>query len=52
VELTAGKAAVGVLAQSDTAPAISDRLTQLGGAPEAHELTDEALQTAATGAPA
>lgn len=47
VDLNAGKAAVGVLAHSDTAPAISDRLTQLGGTPEAHELTDEALQTAA-----
>ena len=46
VELNAGKAAVGVLTHADTAPAISDRLTQLGGAPEAHELTDEALQTA------
>jgi len=52
VELTAGKAAVGVLAHSDTAPAISDRLTQLGGEPEAHELTDEALQTAETATPA
>ena len=49
VELNAGKAAVGVLAHSETAPAISDRLTQLGGTPEAHELTDEALETATTG---
>ena len=47
VELNAGKAAVGVMAHADTAPAISDRLSQLGGTPEAHELTDEALQTAA-----
>ena len=47
VELTAGKAAVGVLAHSDTAPAISDRLTQLGGTTEAHEPTDETLQAAA-----
>ena len=46
-ELTAGKAAVGVLAHFDTAPAISDRLTQLGGTPEAHELSDEALEAAA-----
>jgi hypothetical protein len=46
VELTAGKAAVGVMAHYDTAPAISDRLTQLGGTPESHDLTDEALQTA------
>ena len=47
VELNAGKAAVGVMAHSDTASAISDRLTQLGGTPERHELTDEALQAAA-----
>jgi hypothetical protein len=46
VELNAGKAAVAVMAHSDTAPAISDELTQLGGASESHELTDEALQTA------
>ena len=52
VELNAGRAAVGVLAHSETAPAISERLTQLGGTPEAHELTDEALETAATGTPA
>ena len=50
VDLNAGKAAVGVMAHFDTAPAISDRLTQLGGTPEHHELTDEALQAAeATG---
>jgi hypothetical protein len=47
VDLNAGKAAVGVLAHFDSAPAISDRLTQLGGASEAHELTDEALEAAA-----
>ena len=46
-ELTAGKAAVGVLAHFDTAPAVSERLTQLGGASEAHELSDEALEAAA-----
>jgi hypothetical protein len=47
VELSGtGKAAVGVMAESDTAPAISDRLTQLGGTSESHELTDEALQAA------
>ena len=46
VELNAGKVAVAVMAHSDTAPAISDHLTQLGGASESHELTDEALQTA------
>ena len=46
VELQAGKAAVGVMSHSDTAPAISDRLTQLGGTTERHELTDEALEAA------
>ena len=47
VELNAGKAAVAVMAHDDTAPAISDKLTQLGGSSESHELTDEALETAA-----
>ena len=46
VELTEGKAAVGVMAHFDTAPAISDRLAQLGGTPETHELTDEAVEAA------
>jgi hypothetical protein len=46
VELQAGKAAVGVMAHFDTAPAISDRLTQLGGTPERYELSDDALQAA------
>jgi len=47
VELNEGKAAVGVMAHYDTAPAISDRLTQLGGTPESYELSDEALEAAA-----
>jgi uncharacterized membrane protein len=46
VDLNAGKAAVAVMAHHDTAAAVSDRLAQLGGTPESHELTDEALQTA------
>ena len=46
VELNAGKAAVAVMARTDTAPAIADELTRLGGTSEAHELTDEALQAA------
>ena len=46
VDLNAGKVAVGVMAHSDTAPAISDKLAQLGGTSESHELTDEAVQTA------
>ena len=36
-----------MLAHYDTAPAVSDRLAELGGAPEAHELSDEALRAAA-----
>ena len=51
VELNAGKAAVAVMARSDTVSAISDKLTQLGGASESHEISDEALQ-AASGDPA
>jgi hypothetical protein len=47
VELNAGKAAVGVLAPVETAPAISDRLSQLGAASETHSLTEDALQAAA-----
>ena len=43
VELQAGKAAVGGTSHSDTASAISDRLTQLGGTSESHELSDDAL---------
>ena len=50
VDLKEGKAAVGVTAHSDTAPAISDELTQLGGTSESHELTDEAVQAADTAA--
>ena len=51
-ELTAGKAAVGVLAHFDAVPAISGRLTELGAMPRAHEISDEALQAAATDTPA
>jgi uncharacterized membrane protein len=47
VDLTEGKAAVGVMAHHDMAPAVADRLAQLGGVPETHELTDDALQAAA-----
>ncbi len=46
--LGAGKAAVGVLAKIDEAPAIRDRLTELGGATSSHDVVDEAaLQAAA-----
>src|SRR3954464_12593286 len=46
VELNSGKAAVGVMADFESAPAISDRLSQLGGTSEHHELSDDALQAA------
>jgi uncharacterized membrane protein len=46
-ELQAGKAAVGVLASYETAPAISERLGQLGGTSQAHDLSDEAIEASA-----
>jgi len=46
-ELDGGKAAVAVLAASDEAAAVSAKLTELGGAVETHEVTDEALEQAA-----
>ena len=47
-ELTGGKAAVGVLAAVDEAGLVSDRLAELGGAPESHPVSDEALAEADT----
>ena len=47
VELNDGKAAVGVMAHFDTAPAVSDRLVEFGGTPERYELTEEVVQAAA-----
>ena len=46
LELNAGKAAVGVMSKPETESAISEFLTRQGGAPESHELTDEAVQAA------
>jgi hypothetical protein len=46
VDLGAGQAAVGVMSPADTAPAISDFLTERGGTTESHELTDEAVEAA------
>ena len=43
-----GKAAVGVLARSDEAPAVAEKLQELGGVPEVHAVTDEALEHAMT----
>jgi hypothetical protein len=51
-ELDGGKAAVAVLAATGEAEAVSAKLAQLGGAPETHEVTDEALEEAAAAAEA
>jgi hypothetical protein len=45
-ELAGGKAAVGVLAPVAEADAVTAKLTELGGATESHEVTDEALEEA------
>ena len=45
-ELTGGKAAVGVLAPVAEAEAVTADFTELGGATESHEVTDEALEEA------
>jgi uncharacterized membrane protein len=45
-ELDGGKAAVGILAQADEADAVSAKLAELGGAPETHEVSDEAVEQA------
>jgi hypothetical protein len=47
-ELDGGKAAVGILAQSDEAASVSAKLAELGGKPETHEVTEEALDQAQT----
>ncbi len=46
-ELSGGKAAVGILAEADEAEAVSGKLSELGGKPETHEVSDEALEHAA-----
>jgi len=52
-DLGAGKAAVGVLARIEDAPAIEAVLTDLGGATSGHDVVDEAaLQAAAAEPPA
>ena len=45
-ELKGGKAAVGVLAPAGVAGVVSARLADLGGVPETHAASDEALQQA------
>jgi hypothetical protein len=51
-ELSGGKAAVGVMALPQQAQVISETLTDLGGAVEVHDVSDEALEAVATVAPA
>jgi uncharacterized membrane protein len=43
-ELTSGKAAVGVLTPFNESSMISAKLAELGGAPEEHTVSDEALK--------
>ncbi len=46
-ELDAGKAAVGLMVEAGEAELVKAKLVELGGAPEAYELSDEAVQEAA-----
>lgn len=46
-----GKAAVGVLAKADEAGLISAKMTELGGEPEVHAVSDAALKQAAIDVP-
>ena len=50
-ELEGGKAAVGVLAPVSEAKLVADKLTELGGAAETHEVSDEALEEAHAAVP-
>ena len=51
-ELAGGKAAIGVLVETDDEAAmISRELADLGGSPEVHEVSDEALEAVAAAAP-
>ena len=49
-ELDGGKAAVGVLVQPDEAAGVSAKLAELGGKPETHEVSEEALDQVQTAA--
>ncbi len=46
-ELAGGKAAVGVLAEAQEVGAFAQKLQDLGGKPETHDVTDEGLEQAA-----
>ena len=45
-DLNGGKAAVAVLASADEAAAVSAKLAELGGVPESHDVSDEAVEEA------
>ena len=49
--LTGGKAAVGLLVTAAEAPIVSAKLVELGGAAEAHAVSDEALDAVAAAVP-
>lgn len=49
-EIADGRAAVGVLAGGDEADAFAAKLAELGGKPEAYEVTQEGVETAAAAA--
>ena len=51
-DLNGGKAAVAVLASAGEAELISAKLAELGGVPESHEVTEEAVQEATAAAEA
>jgi hypothetical protein len=45
-ELDGGKAVVAILAEAYEADAVTSRLSELGGVPEQHEVSDEAVEQA------
>ncbi len=47
-ELDGGKAAIGILAHADEAAGVSAKLAELGGKPETHEVSEEALDQVET----
>ena len=47
-ELDGGKAVVAILAAADEAEAVTAKLTELGGASETHEVSDEAIEQASS----
>ena len=46
-ELDGGKAAVGLVIKTEEVAALTEKLAELGGKPEAYEVTDEAVEQAA-----